>query len=482
MDIMFTQSDEYTHHPSIGSLIFSIFQLILKNVENPFMIKLSTKLQLFLHSTNRQMNFNHLRKHPKIISTCPQHFHTTQKYIFKGSNACSAIDSSGNACNYRYCNCRGGCFHGGSCSSNITMDTILTKFTPCCGLAYVFDACNAITCDCGKHFCALCHELCETDAQSHLKACKYNEENGFNVFSNAEYREKAFFSAVTFPKLINYYYSLPLSDQRQGYTKFEPEFRQFGITKEQFLDECAKIASAPIANALLIVSPCCSAEYEPTINFCTKCPQCPLYFCSSCNSSLKNQSSSCSSCLRVNSIETLQTRIYTRQIRQIFNKLDPDSRDLLWVDKESAFIGALKSTKDDFFSFYPKIKDLSLKINAILSLLTPCCQTPYEPQGDPQYLCLTCQNRPFCVICHMLDGQHHSECNHKSSNWRKSHAKMFKKLVILPQLLSIFAELDTEADKKYLYDNSDLSSPKSNFFEIKFREIKNPPATWIQNE
>jgi hypothetical protein len=358
---------------------------------------------------------------------------------------------------------------------DIDRDTILAKLTPCCGQQYVFDGCNAITCDCRKHFCALCHELCETDAHPHLKECKYNEENRFDYFSKAEYTEKAFFSAVTFPKLINCYYSLPLSDQRQGYIKFEPEFRQFGITKEQFLNECAKTALGPIANGLLIVSPCCSAEYEPTIKFCTKCPLCPLYFCSSCNSPLEKRSSSCRSCPPVENIEILKTRIYARQIRQIFNKLDPHSRNCLWVDKESALIDVLKTNKDEFFSFYPKIKELSLKINAVLSLLTPsshtpCCQRLYAHHRDPQYSCPDCQNTQFCVICHMLDGEHQSECNHGSSNWRKSHTKMFKKLVILPQLSPIFAEFTTKADKKYLYDNSDLVDPKSNL-EIKFKEL-----------
>jgi hypothetical protein len=480
MKVEFTQSDEYIHHPSIGSLIFSIFPLILKNNKNPFLIKLSTKLQLFLHSTNRQMNFNHIQKHPKIISTCPEHFHTTQKYIFKGSNACSAIDLSGDACTYRYCNCQAGFFHEGNCNSDIDRDTILTKLTPCCGRAYDFDACNAITCDCGEHFCALCHERCGTDdAHSHLKACKYNEENGFAYDSTPEYREKAFFPAVIFPKLINCYYTLTLMDQKEGYIKFKPELDQYGISEEQFLNECAKAASAPIANALLIVSPCCSIKYEPTENLCTKCQSCPQYFCSSCHSLLKKRSSSCSSCSPVENVEVLKSRIYARQIRQVFNKLDPNSRNSLWVNNRDVLKEVLKTTKDEFFSFYPKIKDLSLRINAILSLETPCCHTPYEPEGGLQYSCPKCQNRPFCVICHMLDGQHHSECNHESSNWRKSHAKMFKKLVILPQLWPIFAEFTTEADKKYLYVQAGI---KSHPLEIKFSEIKNPPATGIQNE
>jgi hypothetical protein len=81
----------------------------------------------------------------------------------------------------------------------------------------------------------------------------------------------------------------------------------------------------------------------------------------------------------------------------------------------------------------------------------------------------------------MLDGQHQSECNHKSSKWRKSHEKIFKKIVILPQLWPIFAELDTEADKKYLYDNSDLADPKPNSLkiQIEFSEIKKAPANNI---
>jgi hypothetical protein len=146
------------------------------------------------------------------------------------------------------------------------------------------------------------------------------------------------------------------------------------------------------------------------------------------------------------------------QLWPIFAELDTEADKKYLYDNS----GLVNPTSNFTFSFYNKIK-------TTLSLRTPCCQTPYEPQETPQYLCLNCQKRPFCVICHMLDGQHQSDCNHEPSHWKKFHSKIFE----------VLAELNTELDKQYLDDNSDNSDNSDysdnsgqNFFGIKFAEIR----------
>jgi hypothetical protein len=54
---------------------------------------------------------------------------------------------------------------------------------------------------------------------------------------------------------------------------------------------------------------------------------------------------------------------------------------------------------------------------------------------------------------------------------------MFKKLVILPQLWPLFAELDTEADKKYLYDKARIKPHKIKFSEIENASTRKHPAS-----
>jgi hypothetical protein len=71
---------------------------------------------------------------------------------------------------------------------DIAEQNILTLKCPYCSRAFIdFNACCAILCECGNHFCGLCLEKCDdnTECHKHVMSCKLNiKEDYFMSWEN----------------------------------------------------------------------------------------------------------------------------------------------------------------------------------------------------------------------------------------------------------------------------------------------------------